>query len=48
MDRPKEDHNKREIKRLVIGGMLDQMKKSSKTREASYKWSTVKYNSINT
>ena len=47
-DHPKEDHNEREFKRLIIGGILDQLEKSSKTREASYKWSRVKYNSIKT
>ena len=33
---------------LTIGGILDQLEQSSKTREASFKWSTIKYNSINT
>ena len=33
---------------FIIGRVLDQLEKSSKTREVSYKWSTIKYNSINT
>ena len=47
-DHPKEDHNEQEFKRLIIGGILDQLEKSSKTREASYKWSRIKYVSIKT
>ena len=35
MDHPKEDHNEREFKPLIIGEILDLPKKSSKTREAS-------------
>ena len=35
MDRPKEDHNKREFKLKIIGEILDLPKKSSKTKEAS-------------
>ena len=41
MDHLKEDHNEREFKHLIIGGILDLLEKSSKTREASYKWSTI-------
>ena len=41
MDHPKEDHNERDFKHLIIGGILDLLEKSSKTREASYKWSTA-------
>ena len=48
VDHPKEQHNERGFKRLIIGGILEQLEKSSKTRKASYKWSTIKYNSINT
>ena len=48
VDHPKEEHNERGFKRLIIGGILEQLGKSSKTRKASYKWSTIKYNSINT
>ena len=43
VDHPKEDHNEQEFKCLIIGGILDQLEKSSKTREASYKCSTIKY-----
>ena len=36
---------------LIVGypkeDQSELMKKSSKTREASYKWSTIKYSSIN-
>ena len=35
MDHSKEDHNEREIKPKTIGEILDLLKKSSKTREAS-------------
>ena len=28
VDHPKEEHNKREFKRLIIGGILDQLEKS--------------------
>ena len=35
MEHWKEDHNEREIKPKTIGEILDQLKKSSKTREAS-------------
>ena len=45
MDHPKEEDNEREFKRLIIGEILDQLEKSQ-TREASYKWSTFKYNSM--
>ena len=48
MDILKDDHNERKFKRLIIGGILDQLERSFKTREASYKWSTIKHNSINT
>ena len=48
VDHPKEDHNEWEFKRLIIGRTLNQLEKSCKTREVSYKWSTIKYNSINT
>ena len=48
VDHPKEEHNERGFKRLIIVGILEQLEKSSKTRKASYKWSTIKYNSINT
>ena len=48
VDHPKEEHNERGFKRLIIGGILEQLEKSSKTRKVSYKWSTIKYNSINT
>ena len=48
VDHPKQEHNERGFKRLIIGGILEQLGKSSKTRKASYKWSTIKYNSINT
>ena len=41
MDHPKEDHNEREFKHLIIGGILDLLEKSSKIREASYKWFTT-------
>ena len=40
MDNPKEDHNEREFKHL-IRRILDLLEKSSKVREASYKWSTT-------
>ena len=39
MAHPKEDHNEREFKHLIIVGILELLEKSSKTREASYKWS---------
>ena len=48
LDHPKEDHNEQEFKRLIINGILDQLDKSLKTREASYKLSITKYNSIST
>ena len=32
---PKEDYNEREFKRQIIYGILDLLKKSSKTREAA-------------
>ena len=35
VDHPKEDHNEREFKPLIIGEILDLPKKSSETREAS-------------
>ena len=35
VNHPKENHNEREIKLQIIGGFLDLLKKSSKTREAS-------------
>ena len=35
MDHPKEDHNEREFKPLLIDEILDLPKKSSKTRETS-------------
>ena len=35
MNHPKEDHNEQEIKPKIIGEILDPLKKSSKTREAS-------------
>ena len=35
MEHPKENHNEREFKRQIIGEILDQPRKSSKTREAS-------------
>ena len=41
MDHPKEDHNEREFKHLIIGGILDLLEKFSKTRKGSYKWSTT-------
>ena len=41
MDHPKEDHNEGEFKHLIISGILDLIEKSSKTREASHKWSTT-------
>ena len=41
MNYPKKDHNEREFKHLIMGGMLDLLEKFSKTREASYKWSTT-------
>ena len=41
MDHPKEDHNEREFKHLIIGRILDLLEKYSKTREASNKWSTT-------
>ena len=41
MDHPNEDHIEREFKHLIIGGILDLLVKSSKTREASYTWSTT-------
>ena len=47
VDYLKEDHNEQEFKRLLIGGILDELE-TSKTREASYKWSPFKYNSITT
>ena len=48
VEHPVEDHNERQFKRLILGGTLDQLENSSKSREASYKWSTIKYNRINT
>ena len=45
---PNEDYSEQEFKCLITGGILDQLEMSSKTREASYKRSTVKYNGINT
>ena len=47
VDHPKEDHNEQEFKCWIKYGILDLLKKSSKIREASYKWATIKYNSIN-
>ena len=41
VDHPKEDHNEREFKHLIIGGILDLLNKSSNTREGSYKWFTT-------
>ena len=41
MDHLNEDHNKREFKHLIIGGILDLLEKFSKTREVSYTWSTT-------
>ena len=41
MDHPKEDHNERELKHLIIDEILNLLEKSSKIREASYKWSTT-------
>ena len=41
LDHQKEDHDEREFKYLIIGRILDLLKKSSKTREAPYKWSTT-------
>ena len=41
MDNLKEDHNEREFKILIIGGILDLLEKFSKTRKGSYKWSTT-------
>ena len=41
VDHPKENHNEQEFKHLVIGRILDLLKKPSKAREASYKWSTT-------
>ena len=35
MNYPKEDHNEREFKPLIIGEILDLTKESSETREAS-------------
>ena len=35
VEHPKENHNEREFKRQIIGEILDQPRKSSKTREAS-------------
>ena len=35
MNYPKEDHNEREFKHLIIGEILDLPKESSETREAS-------------
>ena len=48
VNHPKEDHNEHQFKRSIIDGILDQLGKSSKTKEASCKWSTIQYNSINT
>ena len=48
VDHPKGDHNEREFKRLIVGRILDQLEKSFKTREASCKLSTIKYNIIKT
>ena len=48
MDHPKEEYHEEKLKHLIIGGILDQLEKSSKTREASYKSSTTKYNNIST
>ena len=39
----KNDHKEREFKRLIIGGILGLLLKSSKTREASYKSREVSY-----
>ena len=33
MDHPKKDHNEREFEHLIIGRILDQLEKFSKTRE---------------
>ena len=41
VDHSKEDHNEQEFKPIIIGGILDLPKKSSKTRDR--KWSTIKY-----
>ena len=41
MDHPEEEHSEREFKHLIIGGILGLLEKSSKTREASHKWSTT-------
>ena len=35
VDHLKENHNEQGLKRYIIGGILDLLKKSSKTREAS-------------
>ena len=37
----KNDHKEREFKRLIIGGILGLLLKSSKTKEVSYKWSAI-------
>ena len=41
VDHLKEDHNERDFIHLIIVGIMDLLKKSSKTREASCKWSTI-------
>ena len=41
MDHPKEDHNEREFKHLIISRILDLIEKSSQTKEVLYKWSTT-------
>ena len=41
MDHPNEDHNEREFKHLIIGGIVDLLEKYSKTTEVSYTWSTT-------
>ena len=34
VDHPKEDHHEREFKRVILGEVLDLLKKLSRTREA--------------
>ena len=38
---PKEDHNERDFKHLIIGGILGLLENSSKIRGAPYKWFTT-------
>ena len=46
MDHPKEDSNEQQFNGLIIGGTYN--KSPVKQEKHPHKWSTIKYNSINT